>query len=114
MRVFRVFSVLILLVVAGSALATPQVQTLWRLLDYIAVDYPGAVSGGAVISQVEYDEMTEFSATVREGIAGLPAHPSTQALEAQAVTLQDAIADKAAPAEVELQARALAEALLGA
>jgi high-affinity iron transporter len=78
------------------------------------VDYPGAVSGGAVISQVEYDEMTEFSATVREGIAGLPAHPSRQALEAQAVTLQDAIADKAAPAEVELQARALAEALLSA
>ncbi|MGN7724814.1 FTR1 family protein [Luteimonas sp. 22616] len=114
MRVFRLFSLLILLVMAGSALATPQVQTLWRLLDYIAVDYPGAVSGGVVISQVEYDEMTEFSATVREGLAGLPAHPSRQALEAQAVTLQDAIADKAAPAEVELQARALAEALLSA
>ena len=114
MRVFRLFSLLVLLVVAGSALATPQVQTLWRLLDYIAVDYPGAVSGGAVISQVEYDEMTEFSATVREGLAGLPAHPSRQALEAQAVTLQDTIADKAAPAEVELQARALAEALLSA
>lgn len=114
MRVFRLFSLLVLLVVAGSALATPQVQTLWRLLDYIAVDYPGAVSGGAVISQVEYDEMTEFSATVREGLAGLPAHPSRQALEAQAVTLQDAIADKAAPAEVERQARALGEALLSA
>jgi high-affinity iron transporter len=114
MRVFRVFSVLILLVVAGSALATPQVQTLWRLLDYIAVDYPGAVSGGAVISQAEYGEMTEFSTTVREGLAGLPAHPSRQALEAQAVMLQDAIAGKAAPAEVERQARALAEALLSA
>ena len=114
MRVFRLFSLLILLATAGSAFATPQVQTLWRLLDYIAVDYPGAVSDGAVISDVEYGEMTEFSATVREGLAGLPEHPSRQALEAQAGSLQDAIANKAAPAEVERQARALAEALLSA
>ena len=93
MRVFRLFSLLILLATAGSAFATPQVQTLWRLLDYIAVDYSGAVSDGAVISDVEYGEMTEFSATVREGLAGLPEHPSRQALEAQAGSLTGARQD---------------------
>ena len=114
MRLFRLLSLMILLAMAGSAFAAPQVQTLWRLLDYIAVDYPGAVRGGAVISEVEYGEMTEFSATVREGLAGLPAHPSRQALEAQSVALQEAIANKASPEQVEGQARALADALLRA
>src|SRR5690606_13554796 len=114
MRVFRLLSMLLLFAVAGVALANPQAQTLWRLLDYIAVDYPAAVSDGEVISQLEYDEMTEFSSTVREGLARLPEHPSGPALDAQAAALQEAIAAKAAPAEVERQARALAEALLEA
>ena len=39
-----------------------DVQTTWRLLDYIAVDYAGAVAGGKVISDGEYKEMKEFSA----------------------------------------------------
>ncbi|MFC3715859.1 FTR1 family protein [Luteimonas soli] len=114
MRTFRLLSMLLLLAVAGAAFANPQAQTLWRLLDYIAVDYPAAVSDGKVVSELEYGEMTEFSATVREGLAQLPAHPSAPALDAQAGALQDAIAAKASPTEVERQARALAEALLEA
>lgn len=115
MRVlFRLLPMLLLLATAGSALANPQVQTLWRLLDYIAVDYPEAVRDGEVVNQLEYDEMTEFSATVREGLERLPAHPSTEALNAQAGSLQEAIANRAAPAEVERRARALAGALLSA
>src|SRR5690606_16668200 len=108
----RLLPLLILLAVAGSALANPQAQTLWRLLDYIAVDYPGAVRDGAVVNPLEYQEMTEFSATVRTGLGQLPPHASSAALEARAGALQDAIAAKASPAEVERQARALAEALL--
>lgn len=114
MRLLRLFSLLLLLAATGLVQANPQAQTLWRLLDYIAVDYPEAVRDGAVVNQLEYDEMTEFSATVREGLARLPAHPSSAALGAQAESLQAAIGDKAAPAEVERQARALAEALLQA
>src|SRR3546814_4538068 len=84
---------LLLFAVAGVAYANPQAQTLWRLLDYIAVDYPAAIGeDGKVVSQLEYDEMTEFSATVRKGLARLPAHPSGPALDAQAGALQDAIA----------------------
>ena len=111
---FRLFPLLLLLAAAGSAHANPQVQTLWRLLDYIAVDYPAAVHDGEIANPLEYAEMTEFSATVREGIGRLPAHAAAQALDTQAGALQQAIADKAAPEQVERQARALAEALLAA
>ena len=43
---------------------TADVQTAWRLLDYMAVDYGGAVSGGRIKSVSEYAEMTEFAASV--------------------------------------------------
>ena len=33
-----------------------EVQTAWRLLDYIAVDYEGAVSNGIVTNSAEYAE----------------------------------------------------------
>src|SRR3546814_18646653 len=107
MRVSRLLSMLLLFAVAGVAYANPQAQTLWRLLDYIAVDYPAAIGeDGKVVSQLEYDEMTEFSATVREGLARLPAHPSGPAPDAKAGARQDAIAAKAPPAEVKQIGRA--------
>jgi high-affinity iron transporter len=31
---------------ANAAAPTAEVQTTWRLLDYLAVDYAGAVAGG--------------------------------------------------------------------
>ena len=53
------------LAIPAPASAQPQdVQTAWRLLDYIAVDYREAVQGGRVVNQLEYDEMVEFSASV--------------------------------------------------
>ena len=88
------------------------VQTSWRLLDYIAVDYPGAVQDGRIVSQLEYDEMREFSASVAQRLAALPAHPQRAALVAGAAALQQAIARRAPPAEVDRRARALAAQLL--
>ena len=40
-----------------------DVATTWRLLDYVAVDYAGAVKDHQVISDSEYAEMQEFAAT---------------------------------------------------
>ena len=58
----------VLLFALGTSVAahaqTTDVQTAWRLLDYMAVDYGGAVSGGRVKSPSEYAEMTEFAASV--------------------------------------------------
>ena len=91
-----------------------SVQTVWRLLDYVAVDYPGAIQNGQIVSQLEYDEMIEFSSSIRQRMASLPAHPDRDRLIEGAASLERLIADKAAPAEVGRAARGLAGDLLTA
>jgi high-affinity iron transporter len=82
----------------GPALAQQaDVQTSWRLLDYIAVDYPGAVQGGKIVSAAEYKEMAEFAGSVRERIGALPARPAKARLRADADGLQAAIRRAARP-----------------
>src|SRR5687768_17436177 len=108
---------LCLLAMLGAAPAAAQnaeVQTTWRLLDYIAVDYREAVRDGRVINDGEYKEMGEFTASVRERLAALPEKPVKAKLVAGAADLQAAVARKAAPPEIEKQARGLAAQLIGA
>ena len=69
-------------------------------LDYLAVDYPGAVKDGKVLNQGEYAEQVEFATSVRGLIAGLPARPERVALEATAAGLLGAIRDKRSGEEV--------------
>jgi high-affinity iron transporter len=90
------------------------VQTAWRLLDYIAVDYRGAVAGGRVISATEYTEMREFSASVTQRLGALPAHQAKARLVADARALEAAVARRAAPDEVDRMARGLGQRLLAA
>ncbi len=113
-RLPHLMAALALLAASVAAHATPQVQTIWRLLDYVAVDYPEAVQDGAVVNPLEYDEMLEFSSTVRERLARLPPHAATAELAEQARALEATIIAKGTPATVEVQARTLAEALLQA
>src|SRR5690606_19255776 len=113
-RLRACFAVMLLMCVSWVAQASPQVQTIWQLLDYIAVDYGAAVQDGQVVSEMEFQEMQEFSATVRERLAQLPEHPARDGLVARAGDLEQAISAKSAPAEVDRQARALADALLQA
>ena len=97
-----------------AATAEQEVQTTWRLLDYIGVDYREAVADGRVINQLEYDEMVEFSSTVAAKVAALPAKPAKPALVADSKALQAAIAAKVPPADIARQAKSLAARLLGA
>lgn len=99
---------------AAAQAAITDAQTVWRLLDYIAVDYEGAVSKGKVISTAEYAEMTEFAATVRRGVSDLPDKPARAALEKAADEIEAAIAAKAEPAIVAARSRQLASRLLAA
>jgi high-affinity iron transporter len=100
-------------IVSTSAVAsTASVETTWRLLDYIAVDYAAAVQDGRVISQAEFDEMLEFSATAADSIGALSEAPGLQELKDGARMLSTAIQAKAAPTAVSDQARALAAALV--
>ena len=105
------------LVLAAPARAqTPveQVQTSWRLLDYLAVDYREAVAGGRVVNKPEYEEMVEFSGSVTKRLESLPDNPQRPALVAEARALQAAIAAKAEPETIAGKAKALAARLLAA
>jgi high-affinity iron transporter len=99
---------------AHAATAAQEVQTTWRLLDYIAVDYREAIAGGKVINQLEYDEMVEFSSTVAEKIAALPERSGRAALLSGSKELQSAIAAKREPAAIQAMAKSLADRLLAA
>jgi high-affinity iron transporter len=90
------------------------VQTAWRLLDYIAVDYRGAVADGRVTSPSEYAEMREFSASVTQRLSALPAHQAKAQLVTDARALEAAVARMAAPEQVDRMARGLGQRLLAA
>jgi high-affinity iron transporter len=99
----------------GAAKAeTSEVETTWRLLDYIAVDYAGAVSHGQISNASEYAEQSEFAAAVAQKLAALPPKPERQALLTEATRLQQAIAGKAEAEQVAEIAHGLAAALLAA
>jgi high-affinity iron transporter len=91
-----------------------DVQVTWQLLDYIAVDYAGAVAGGTVINPTEYAEQGEFAGTVATKIAALRRNEQQSALLDEAARLQAAIAGKAEATEVADLAHGLAAALLAA
>ena len=99
----------------GAAWAgDPQAEArqAWQLLDYIAVDYAGAVRGGQVVEVGEYAEMQEFGVTVRTKLAALPDQSEQSALVAAADRLNAAIASKAPPEQVAKEAHVPAPARL--
>ncbi|KZX86309.1 iron permease [Erythrobacter sp. HI0019] len=98
----------------ASADTHEEVQTSWRLLDYIAVDYIEAVEDGKVTNELEYAEMQEFSASVAERMAALPANAQRAQLVAEAEALVEAISAKVEPAVVARDARRLASELIAA
>lgn len=107
-----------LLVAAGLSPVAAQdgsdVRQAWQLLDYIAVDYGGAVADGKVVSDGEYAEMREFSAIARERIGALPDNPRRGVLLAQADGLIALVQRRADAAQVAQAAHALADGLLAA
>lgn len=90
------------------------VQTTWRLLDYVAVDYAGAVRNGAVISPSEYAEMREFTATAQRQITALPPTAARASLLIQSGALQEAVASKASAEVIATRAHKLGADLLKA
>lgn len=99
---------------APSAALDRDVRQIWQLLDYVGVDYGGAVANHAVVSATEYQEMQEFVTTARTRLAALPAGPDRDAQLAQADELVAAVSTKADAAEVARRAHGLADTLLAA
>lgn len=93
---------------------TAPVLTIWRLLDYMAIDYRGAVRDEKIISTNEYAEMVEFAGSVKDRLDSLPPSAAKADLQTQAVDVQAAIGRKAAPEIVATLARSLAADLIKA
>lgn len=110
------FAVLLLMPVLAISAPTTEmdVRQAWQLLDYIAVDYSEAVQDGQIVDAGEYVEMQEFSATVRERIAGLPDTGKTAELLAAAEHIAKLIEDQVPAPEVARAAHVLADELLAA
>lgn len=114
LRFAAVLLAAVLTVPAPAHAQTSSPETVWRLLDYMAVDYGGAVSGGQVTNQAEYAEMLEFAAQVRDRLTRLPPHPARAGLIVQADRLAAAVRARAEPRLVSASARRLAASLLAA
>lgn len=111
-------AVALLMTVAGARAAGPDVtetaRRAWQLLDYIAVDYAGAVADGKVVRESEYAEMTEFAQTAASALSTLPESAGRSRLQLDAQELKTLVASKAEPRAVAEKARALASGLLKA
>lgn len=93
------------LLVVGSALAQPvpdsgDAKQLWQLLDYVAVDYGGAVTNGAVVSEGEYAEMLDFTENAGKQVRLLPPHASQKQIADAIGELRAAVVRKTDGAEV--------------
>lgn len=116
MKNFCAFIVGILFISGAGAAPSPAnvdaARQLWQLLDYIAVDYSGAVFDGTVANAGEYAEMREFSGTVARSVRDLPPQAGKDDLIRQADALETAVQQKAAATRVAAVARSLADNVL--
>lgn len=92
----------------------PAARQVWQLLEYIAVDYAGAVEDGRIIDEDEYQEMVEFSGAAHEGIGTLGDNAAKAGLLEGSSRLAALIGRRAPVTEVAAAARALADGLLDA
>ncbi|MBI3775583.1 MAG: cytochrome c, partial [Gammaproteobacteria bacterium] len=92
-RVRSCLAVLIVLLSSAVAHADERAtaENILHTLDYLAVDYAGAVANGQVINAKEYAEQWEFTQRVAQQIAQLAARPEQAVLREQAQTLVSAV-----------------------
>ena len=115
--IWRFAAVLLILLSAPALAADAEVETVpttWRLLDYVAVDYRGAVKGGQVLSQPEYGEMLEFTAAVDRHLHELPRNKALPGLISASSALQAAVKNKEEPDVIASRARRLGADLVEA
>ncbi len=118
LRRFVPLTIVLLMTVIGARAAesdpTETARRAWQLLDYIAVDYAGAVADGKVVHESEYAEMTEFAQTAASALSTLPESAARSRLQLDAEALKTLVAGKAEPRVVAAKAHTLASGLLKA
>lgn len=85
-----------------------------HLLDYVGVDYGGAVQDGKIKSADEYKEMREFAERALGLMQSLPDKPVRAALIAQARKFSALVEERAAPRSVAQASSDLRRALVAA
>lgn len=96
--------VVIWFLIVGSAYAQNAApgdsKQLWQLLDYVAVDYSGAVANGVVISEAEYAEMLDFTENANTLLQSLPEHATKPNIAEKIIELRAAVLQKQAAKDV--------------
>ncbi|MGH8495246.1 MAG: FTR1 family protein [Gammaproteobacteria bacterium] len=112
----RIVLISLCLAALVSGTVSAQESPAWRqsaqsavsALDYVAIDYPVAVSDGQVVNEAEYAEQREFAATVLELLGSLPDEPGREGLLSDAGKLVAAVESLAPADEIAQICRALA------
>lgn len=107
----KTFLLIFLVAWSFSLKATESVEKsprlLRHLLDYIALDYSGAVEKGKIVSKPEYAEQIEFANTAMETAAAVPALKDHVEIGNELAALKMLMVQLASPEEVALKARSI-------
>ena len=95
----RLYRFLFLFLLSFST-AQASTQQLLQLIDYVGVDYSGAVKNGEVVNPGEYAEMQDFSAGIQQQFQQLPEGEVKASLLQDVEKLRQMITDKANAKEV--------------
>lgn len=102
----RTFCITLALVASSFAFAQAQsdpaasAQTIVHMLDYVGIDYPGAVEAGKIKNEDEFKEMAEFTAQVTVLLKSLPANQRQAVLIADAEKLVRLVQAKASAPQI--------------
>jgi len=101
-----------------QTIAAANMRQLMSLVEYIGGDYPGAVNGGKVTNQSEYEEISQFTTAALEAFSFVAkARPTTAnlaSIEQELRDLRDAVAEKKGAQQVRFLARSVREHLIDA
>lgn len=101
-----------LLLLAGAAQGAEPVQRIQQMVDYLGVDYRGAVSGGKIVNASEYEEMQDFAHTLVILARELPAGGGKEVIQTRLQHLRDLVDNKADSSQVAAQASELRQLLI--
>jgi high-affinity iron transporter len=92
--------------------ARADVQTLLQLVDYMGVDYAGAVENGVIVNEFEYAEMVEFGGRIQSELDQLQTTAATPQLNTLTQQLTVEVNNKAAPAVIAGLTQSIRELLM--
>lgn len=95
---------------AAAPTAEDQARRATHLLEYLAADYPGTVSDGQVVNELEYGEQIEFAGQIAANFAALGV-AAGDPLATELASFEAAIRARAPGDAVSRQARDLAGAV---